>query len=159
MPKVTIAPLAAARPASAQSFEKRAPSAKTWMATFFAVKVPAGTETLSAGEAREARFLRHPPAQLLACLGQMHAIAALAQRPGAFEARGAGTDDEHRIFRALGRNDLGMPALAPLLAHGGVLGAADRGDGVVAADADAAGQQPLGALEQEIGAGHRIRTA
>src|SRR6266700_1736725 len=68
----------------------------------------------------------------------MNAVAALAQRTGAFEARGARSHHEDGIVGTLGRNDFRMPALAPLLAHGRVLGAADRRDGEIAADADIA---------------------
>src|SRR3546814_18965916 len=43
------------------------------------------------------------------------------------------------LFRSrLRRDDLGVPALAPFLAHGRVLGAADRRDGEIAGNADVA---------------------
>src|SRR5438309_1853650 len=76
--------------------------------------------------------------QAVAGLGEVDEVAALTQRPGAFQPRGAGADHQHRVVAAPGRDDLGMPALAPFLAHRRILGAADRRAGHVAADADVA---------------------
>src|SRR5262249_55451797 len=102
------------------------------------------------GEARQAGFTGDAPAPLLARLRQMHAIAALAQRPRPFEAGRPGADDEHGVVRPFAGDDLGMPALAPFLAHGGVLGAADRRDGVIAADADIAADAFADVLEPPL---------
>src|ERR1700692_1367853 len=77
----------------------------------------------------------------------MDAISTLAKRPGAFEAGRPRSHDQHRIFGAFGRDDLWMPALAPFLAHCGILGAADRRDGEIAADADVAADAFADVLE------------
>ena len=77
-------------------------------------------------ETRQARLAHDPTAQLRVGLGEMHRVAALAQRARRLEPGRSGADDQHRVVRALGRKDLRVPALAPFLAHGRVLGAANR---------------------------------
>src|SRR5262249_43144461 len=68
----------------------------------------------------------------------MYGVAALAEGPCAFEAGRAGADDEHGIAGGCARNELRMPAAAPRLADGRVLGAAHGRHGEVAADAHVA---------------------
>ena len=87
---------------------------------------------------RQAQLLGDAPAKLGRRLRQMHLVAALAQRPRRLQPRRPGADDQHAILRPARADHLRMPALAPFLAHGRILGAAHRRDGVVAADADVA---------------------
>src|SRR6185437_10595107 len=89
-------------------------------------------------QARQARLAGDAPAQLLARFGHAHVVTALAQGPRGFQPGRAGADHQHAAGRALRRDAFGMPVLAPLLAHGRVLRAADRRDGHVAGDADVA---------------------
>src|SRR6185312_5921556 len=90
------------------------------------------------GQARHARFAGDAATEFLARLGQAHLVAALAQRTRRFQSGRAGADHQHARRRTLRRDALRMPALAPLLAHGRVLRAADRRDRHVAGDADVA---------------------
>ena len=93
------------------------------------------------GEPRQARFPADPATQLALGLGQHDPISALAQHPGGFQPRRPSADDQHprrltaarradpvraRTARHQGRHALRVPAQPPLLAHGRVLGAADR---------------------------------
>jgi hypothetical protein len=77
------------------------------------------------GQARQARFAGDATAQFAACLGEADLVAALAQCTRRLEAGGAATDHQHAARRAAGLDVLGVPALAPFLAHGRVLRAAD----------------------------------
>ena len=92
------------------------------------------------GEAGQAAFVGHAPAQFRRGFGQGHPVAALTERAGAFQAGWAGADDKNFRLRPLGPYALRVPALAPFLAHGGVLRASHRcgeeiaGDTYVAAD-------------------------
>src|SRR6185369_3658619 len=52
--------------------------------------------------------------------------AALAQSARRFETGRSGADHEDTAPVGGGRDDLRMPAAAPFLAHGRILGAADR---------------------------------
>ena len=93
-----------------------------------------------ARESRQAALQGHTAAQLAAGFGQHHAIAALAQGHGAFEPRRAAAHHQHGLLgMALRRRHaFGMPAAAVFLAHGGILGAADRHPHVVMGTADIA---------------------
>ncbi len=90
------------------------------------------------GKAGQAAFARHAASGLACTVGDRHLIATLAERASGFEASRTRTDDQHRAFRVVFADALGMPAFAPFLAHGGVLGAADRRLRIVAGDADIA---------------------
>src|SRR6185312_5389016 len=90
------------------------------------------------GEAGQARLAGDAATQLLARFGQAHFITALAQRPRGLQPARAAADHQHARRRAFRRDALRVPALAPFLAHGRVLRAADRRDGHVAGDADVA---------------------
>src|SRR6185312_516938 len=90
------------------------------------------------GQAGQARFTGHAPAQFLACFGQAHRVTTLAQRARGLQPGRTGTYHQHAGRRAGRRDALRVPALAPFLAHGGVLRAADRRDRHVAGDADVA---------------------
>ena len=65
-------------------------------------------------------------------------IAALAQRPCRFEARGSCTDDHDILVTFSWRDDLRVPAAAPFLAHGRVLRAADGDKARISRHADVA---------------------
>src|SRR3954462_37608 len=68
------------------------------------------------GEAGQPALVVDPAAEHLAGFGERHGIAAIAERPRAFEARRTGADDEHAVLGRFRRNDFGMPVLAPFLA-------------------------------------------
>src|SRR6185437_11509216 len=90
------------------------------------------------GQAGHARLAGDAATEFLACFGQAHLVPALAQRARRFQTGRPGTDHQHARGRALRRDAFRVPVLAPLLAHGRVLRAADRRDGHVAGDADVA---------------------
>src|SRR5580704_14647463 len=89
-------------------------------------------------ESRQPRFACDPPAELFAGFGEMHGITASAQNPRALESGRTRADHEERIVSGTRRYCLRVPTLAPFLAHGGILCAADRCHGVVAGHADIA---------------------
>src|SRR5215813_10843354 len=66
-------------------------------------------------QAGEPRLQRDAAAEVGGGLREMHLVAALAEGAGAFEAGGAGADDEYGFARGLRRDDLRMPAAPPLL--------------------------------------------
>ncbi len=74
----------------------------------------------------------HAPAGLVARFGNDDIHAAFGQGAGAFETRRSGTDDQDAFGCVKRRNAFRMPSPPPLLAHGRVLGAADRRDRHVA---------------------------
>ena len=90
------------------------------------------------GQTGQARLAANTAAEFAAGFAQVHFVAALAQRARGFQAGRTGADDQHLGGRLARCNALRMPALAPLLAHGRVLRAADRCHRVVARDADVA---------------------
>ena len=65
-------------------------------------------------------------------------MTALAQGTGCFKASGARANNEDVADVSGGTDLLGVPAAPPFFSHGGVLGAADGGHGVVTGDADIA---------------------
>ena len=87
---------------------------------------PPGADTAPGGKTRQAAFPADPSTKVPARLGERHAITALAKGAGAFQAGRSRTHHEDTAVAPLGRNSLGMPSAAPLLAHGRVLSAADR---------------------------------
>ena len=94
--------------------------------------------TCPGAETRQAALLCHAAAEFGSRLGQGDPITALAQRPRRFEPRRPGTDDEHRVVRALRRDAFRVPAAAPFLAHARVLGATHGGGSKLSGDADVA---------------------
>ena len=90
------------------------------------------------GKSGQPRLVTQAPSELGARLGERDLVAALAERPRCLEPRGARSDHEHAVAGSAPLDLLGMPAPPPLLADGGVLGAADRDLFVVARVADVA---------------------
>ena len=78
-------------------------------------------------------------AELASRLGQGDLVTALTERPRGLEPRGPRADDQHATVRAPGRDVLGMPSAAPLLANRRVLGTSQRRDDVFAGQTDVAG--------------------
>ena len=89
-------------------------------------------------QAGQPPFQCHPTAQAGRGLGQRHAVAALAQHGRGLQPRWPGPDDQDAVRPPLGAHPFGVPALAPFLHEGGVLGAAAEGSGHVAGHADVA---------------------
>src|SRR5262245_55176268 len=94
--------------------------------------------TAPGGKAGQAAFACHATAGLTRCLGNGQLIAALAKRATGLEPRRPSTNDEDLAVACLFADALGMPALAPFLAHGRVLGAANGRLRPIAGDADIA---------------------
>ena len=90
------------------------------------------------GEARQAAFAGDPAARLPALLRQSHLVAALAERLRGLQPGRAGADDQDGLLALLRPDELRVPAPAPFLPHGRVLGAADGRHGEIAGDADVA---------------------
>ena len=90
------------------------------------------------GQARKGAFAADPPAQRLARLGQGHLIAALAQNQRRLQPGGAAADDQHPVTFPARGDPFWVPALAPFLHEGGVLGAAADRTGHIAGHADVA---------------------
>ena len=72
------------------------------------------------------RFLQGAATQLRSGFGQKNRITALAERLCRFQPSRTAADDQHGLFGARLADLFRMPALAPLLGHGRVLGAAHR---------------------------------
>ncbi len=89
-------------------------------------------------------------AELPRRLGQHDVVPALAEPHRSLESGGAGADDEHPRLGPARAVALRMPPSAPLLAHGGVLRAADRRRGPVAGDADVAADALADVLEAAL---------
>src|SRR5262249_16032592 len=90
------------------------------------------------GEARQPALIINPSAQDAPPVRYRHLISPLAEGPCAFEAGGPGAHDQDGIVGGPRWNELGMPPLAPFLAHGRVLGAAHGHHGEVGGNADIA---------------------
>ena len=87
---------------------------------------------------RQARLAQQPAAEFALALGQHHVIAAPRQCQCRFKPGRPCPNDQNLFGRMPRGDDLGMPALAPLLAHGRVLGAAQMHRLVVRRAADVA---------------------
>ena len=87
---------------------------------------------------RKCGLQRHAAAQLAARFGHGDAQAPQPQHPGAFKPGRPRSDDQHRRLGIARRRAFGMPTPPPLLAHGGVLRAANRNAVVIGGDADVA---------------------
>ena len=79
---------------------------------------------------------RWTSAKLAGRLGEDDAVAALTEGACRFQSRRPAAYDQNFLVRFFRRNDFGMPAVSPLLAHGRVLRATDRHEARVAGDAD-----------------------
>ena len=89
-------------------------------------------------QAGQAGLLRHASAQRTARVRQHDLVAAMAERLRGLQPGGAGADHQDLRVGGLPADPLRVPAPAPLLAHGRVLGAAQRRDRAVAGHADVA---------------------
>ena len=89
-------------------------------------------------QAGQQPFPRDAPAQLRSRLGQRHVIATQRQGARRLKPRRSRADDQHRPAVPPGVHLLRVPALAPFLHEGRVLGAARDRHGHVASDADVA---------------------
>ena len=72
-------------------------------------------------QARQPAFTGHPASGLAPCFSEYDVIAALTQTKCRLKACRTRTDNENCRIRLLARNRFGMPSLAPLLTHGGIL--------------------------------------
>ena len=89
-------------------------------------------------ESGQAGLCGYPPSEPAGPLHQHHRVSPLPQRHRGLEARRTAAHHEHRLVGMAGPVDLRVPPSPPLLAHRGVLGAADGRHREIARDADVA---------------------